>query len=83
MPLTQTPATPQRTRVSRVKIMAVLGEGAGEFAHPRLAPIRARLDAAGGSDAAEEVRAQEAEVRRLRVALQQRQAHIERNRGAA
>ena len=44
---------------------AVLEEGAVEFAHPRLAAMRDKLDAAGGADAAEEVRAQEADVRRL------------------
>ena len=44
---------------------AVLEEGAVEFAHPRLAAMRDKLDAAGAADATEEVRAQEAEVRRL------------------
>lgn len=50
-----------------------------------LAEARGRADDLGrvAMRAVRHVASLEAEVRRLRVALQQRQAHIERNRGAA
>lgn len=50
-----------------------------------LAEARGRADELGrvAMRAVRHVASLEAEVRRLRVALQQRQAHIERNRGAA